>query len=551
MTNNDRLVPLLVARDALSALAFYAQAFGARPVLRHDNPITGTLSHADLAIVDARFSLTEEARDWNSDAPVSLGGSPVVLQLLVDDADESFARAVGAGAEIVFPPVDFRGERMARVRDPFGHLWILRQRLQPAAHSPSRAEASSSSATELVRQLRGREIRSVELTRLLQARIESDATNAVVVRDFERALAAAQAADDALTRGEVLGPLHGLPITLKESFDVAGLATTWGNPSFSASIAPDDSAVARRLRQAGAHVLGKTNVAKMLADFQTDNPVYGLTRNPFDGTRGVGGSSGGAAAALAAGLTTLDVGSDLGGSIRNPAHYCGVFGHKPTVGLVSMRGHALPGLPPPPELAVVGPLARSAEDLALALRVLSERPLAPPRATSLRAFRVAMWPDDPVAPVDAEVAARVQAAGEKVAAAGGTVSDHARPALDFAHARATFAALVRAFMTGAEPDPAVLDDQAEIRRAWAAFFEEWDVLACPVMPSTARPHDDPPPLAQVTWSSLATLAHLPATAFPMGLATDSRLPIGIQAIGAEGADLTTIAFSALVAQAIR
>ena len=219
------------------------------------------------------------------------------------------------------------------------------------------------SAIELAQMIRDKEISSVELTQYFIDRIErfGATLNTVVVRDFDRALSAARNADDALMRGELAGPLHGLPMTIKESYDIAGLPTTWGIPQFADNIAETDSAVVSRYRAAGAHFMGKTNVPLGLGDFQSYNEIYGTTNNPWDVEVTPGGSSGGTAVALAAGLTGLDSGSDIGGSIRNPAHYCGVYGHKPTWGIISGEGHALPGNVATPDLAVVGPLARSAD----------------------------------------------------------------------------------------------------------------------------------------------------------------------------------------------
>ena len=231
------------------------------------------------------------------------------------------------------------------------------------------------SATELAARIRQRTLGSRELTEYFIDRIQrfdraDKPINAVVVADFERALAAADAADRALADGCDPEPLHGVPMTIKESYDIAGLPTTWGLPPLRGNVAGSDAAVVKRLRAAGAHFLGKTNVPPMLGDFQANNEIYGRTGNPWDLGRTPGGSSGGSAAALAAGLTALECGSDIGGSVRNPAHYCGVYGHKPTWGVVPATGHALPGMVAPPDLAVMGPLARSADDLALALAVI-------------------------------------------------------------------------------------------------------------------------------------------------------------------------------------
>lgn len=282
------------------------------------------------------------------------------------------------------------------------------------------------------------------------------------MRDFERALEAARRADAALARGEATGPLHGLPITIKEAYGVAGLATTWGVPALAHNIAHADSVVESRLREAGAHFLGKSNVPFMLGDFQSSNELFGTTNNPWDTTRGPGGSSGGSAAALAAGLTTLEIGSDIGGSVRNPAHFCGVYGHKPTWGIVSMRGHELPSLPAGPDLAVAGPVARSAEDLAVALHLLAgadqldaqgwRLELPPPRSASLRGLRIAVWPSDPLAPVDDEISDRIQRIADLLARRGATISDRARPAFDAADYRSSYVALVGAMMGASAPD---------------------------------------------------------------------------------------------------
>jgi amidase len=216
-------------------------------------------------------------------------------------------------------------------------------------------------ATKLIRALRARKIGALELLDLYAARIEkhNGALNAVCVLDLEAARRRARAFDRAAAnKGARAAPLAGLPMTVKESFDLAGHPTTWGLPEYRLNCARGDALAVERLLAAGANVFGKTNVPVMLADWETSNPVYGRTVNPWDPTRTPGGSSGGAAAALAAGLTALEVGSDIGGSIRNPAHYCGVYGHKPTWGICSLRGHALPGAAHPADISVIGPLAR-------------------------------------------------------------------------------------------------------------------------------------------------------------------------------------------------
>ena len=195
--------------------------------------------------------------------------------------------------------------------------------------------------------------------------------NAIIFTQIEKARERAKAADTALARGEVWGELHGLPMTIKECFDWVGTPSTWGNPIYKDNYPKTDAVTVQRLEGAGAIIFGKTNVPLMLADWQSFNVIYGTTNNPWDLTRAPGGSSGGAAAALAAGLTGLEIGSDIGSSIRNPAHYCGIFGHKPTYGIVPCQGHAIPGDFTPTDINVCGPLARSTEDLAIALDVLT------------------------------------------------------------------------------------------------------------------------------------------------------------------------------------
>jgi len=465
-------------------------------------------------------------------------------------------------------------------------------------------------AIELAQMIRDKEISSVELTQYFIDRIERfDAMlNAVVVRDFDRALSAARNADDALMRGELAGPLHGLPMTIKEAYDIAGLPTTWGIPQFADNIAETDSAVVSRYRAAGAHFMGKTNVPLGLGDFQSYNEIYGTTNNPWDVDRTPGGSSGGTAAALAAGLTGLDSGSDIGGSIRNPAHFCGVYGHKPTWGIVPPQGHALPGSVAVPDLAVVGPLARSAEDLALAMDVVAgadtlnapgwQLEMPEPRASSLREYRVAIWPTEDISPADQVIANRVQEIADVLANSGAEVSDRARPEFSPKDAHHTYTNLLLSFMASGVPDEVfqqnktlaagfsvddmsaeaiearagVLDHRGwlrhhnirtEIRMQWQRFFRDWDIVICPIMVTTAFPHDhrpisertllvngvETPYFDQVFWAGLATLGFLPSTVFPVGLSEDG-LPIGVQAIGAEFDDRTTIEFARLMAQEI-
>jgi amidase len=284
---------------------------------------------------------------------------------------------------------------------------------EPARTSAAPADMAYRRATELVEALATGRVSSRELVDGAIARIEALDTkiNAVVVRDFAAARAAATAADAALARGE-RRPLLGLPMTLKEQYAVAGLPTTWGKPEFKDWRPAEDALSVARLKAAGAIILGKTNVPLNLADWQSYNAIYGTTNNPWDLTRTPGGSSGGAAAALAAGFVALELGSDIAGSLRTPAHYCGVYAHKPSTDVVPQRGGGPPGVPPIPfriDLAVTGPMARSAADLALELAVLSgpdERwdgigyrlALPPARHDTLKDFRVLVLDSHPLAP---------------------------------------------------------------------------------------------------------------------------------------------------------
>lgn len=438
------------------------------------------------------------------------------------------------------------------------------------------------SAVELAGLIRSKSVSSVELTRYFIERIEQfdQALNAVVVRDFDGALAAAAAADEALAQGEISGPLHGLPMTIKESYDIAGLPTTWGNPAWKDYVPERDSATVARLKRAGAHFMGKTNVPLMLGDFQSYNDIYGTTNNPWDLARGPGGSSGGSAAALAAGLTGLESGSDIGGSIRNPAHFCGVYGHKPTWGIVPPQGQAPPGVVAVPDLAVVGPMARSAEDLQLSMSIVAgadhlnapgwRLELPPPRMKTLGELKVALLPDHGTAPVEREVADRVHEIGRVLAKAGATVSDTARPDFVSDEGHGTYGRLLLS-VTGTRPEDNIdhqswmgLDNaRTHYRMGWQSFFRDWDVLVCPITATTAFKHDHGQYgtrtlevngetvdyFQQLFWAGIATVSYLPSTVFPTGLSKDG-LPIGLQVIGAEFDDQTTMEFARLMAREI-
>jgi amidase len=465
-------------------------------------------------------------------------------------------------------------------------------------------------AADLVRALAAKQISSLELTDAVIARIEAldQPINAVVVRDFDRARQAAKAADALLARGAT-GALLGLPMTVKELFGIAGLPTTWGNPKFRDWTAPVNSLVITRLKAAGAVILVKTNVPFLARDYQSYNEIFGTTNNPWDLGRTPGGSSGGAAAALAAGFVALELGSDIVGSLRCPAHFCGVFAHKPSLDLVPLRGAGPPGVPPLPVrggLAVAGPMARSAADLALELGVIAgpdelsegvgyKLALPPARHQDLPSFRVLVVDTHPLCPTAVSVrdaldqlADRLGRVGAKVARASPLLPDLAEAArvhfelltagraadlpADVYHriggaAKALPAdddslagAEVRGFALSHRDWILATRTQGRMQQQWRELAKSFDVVLCPATPTPAFPHDHASEQEtrrlnidgkeiryrnQMVWSSMATLLGLPATVAPIGHSAEG-LPIGVQIIGPSLEDRTTIAFAGLV-----
>jgi amidase len=465
-------------------------------------------------------------------------------------------------------------------------------------------------AGELVAALTARKISALELTQQAIARIEREDAeiNAVCVRDFDRALSAARAADAALGRGE-RRPLLGVPMTIKESFNIAGLPTTWGMPAFKDFRPAQDAVAVARVKSAGAVLLGKTNVPFALADWQSYNDLYGTTRNPWNLGRTPGGSSGGSAAGVAAGFGALSLGSDIGGSLRAPAHYCGIFAHKPTFALLPSRGHTpptVPALPHERDLAVIGPMARSAEDLALLLDVLADPDeeslavayrlaLPPARHQELKRFRVLVLGQHPLLPTAASVRTAIEDLADRLAAAGASVARDSPLLPDLADSARLYMRLLFAFLAAFWPSESytrmqseaaalpptgnslhaertrgavlshrewVLADGARARlsRQWRQLFDAFDVVVCPVMPTPAYPHDHSPDqrerrividgtpypyMDQLVWPGIATAPGLPATAVPIGL-SDEGLPIGVQIVGPAYEDRTPLAFAALL-----
>jgi amidase len=467
-----------------------------------------------------------------------------------------------------------------------------------------------STAAEQAAAMDSGEVSAVELTTAAIARIEKldGDINAICVRDFDRALTAAREADAARSRGGT-GPVFGVPMTIKDSINVAGLPTTWGVPAFKDFVADDDAVAVTRLRAAGAVILGKTNVPIALGDFQSYNAIYGTTNNPWDLGRTPGGSSGGSAAALAAGFGALSMGSDIGGSLRVPAHFSGVYAHKSSIGLLPLRGHTFPGMPALADhgdLGVIGPMARSAADLAPMVGLLSDPDetslglayrtvLRPPRHDDLAAFRVLVLDSHPLVPVSSDVRGAIDDLAERLVKAGVTVERDSPHRPDLAEGARNYMRLLQSTVGAGFPpevyaavaaaaaalDPsdtslfaertrgvvlshrdwAAADTVRALQRArWAELFADFDIVVCPVFSTPAIRHDhsadiwtrtisidgqEHPYFDQLAWGGIATAPGLPATAVPVGQSAEG-LPIGVQLIGPLLEDYTPIRFAELL-----
>jgi amidase len=441
------------------------------------------------------------------------------------------------------------------------------------------------SATEIAAMLRAGQLSACELAGMVLERVEAvdPAVRAVVQTDRAAALRAATEADRVLAGGARVGPLHGVPMTIKESVRVAGMRSTWGDPAFAGHIADRDAEVVARLRAAGAVLYGTTNVAAMLADVgRCTNPVYGRTVNPWDASRTPGGSTGGGAAALAAGLTFLEYGSDLAGSIRIPASFCGVYGLRPTPGTVPLGGFRPPGAPDGPSdmayLSTVGPLARSATDLRTALRATAGPTipdaaaytwrLAQSRHARLADYRVGVVLDHPAAAVTAEVGAALSDAVDAVSAAGATIVEGWPEGVDPVGQAEAFGFEVEQFFafhggdTGFATLPQVVEQhhrRMAARAAWDRHFSEVDVFFCPTAFTAAFPHPEHDTITTTQgerdydelgfWITHAALAGLPALSAPVGH-TPAGLPVGAQFIGGRHTDDTVITFAELAADVV-
>jgi amidase len=463
------------------------------------------------------------------------------------------------------------------------------------------------SATELSRMLRDGKLTAPDLLEMCleQYARHNGNLNAVVVARLAEARKAARAAHRRLRGGTPKGPFDGVPMTAKESFDWTGTPSTWGDPRFRDNIALRDAVAIERLTAAGAIIYGKTNVPLLLADWQSFNDIYGTTSNPWDLTRAPGGSSGGSAAALASGMSALEIGSDIGASIRNPAHYCGVFGHKPTWGIVPNRGQMLPGNTQGSDIAVAGPLARSARDLETMMKLLARSDgiegraidirLPPSPAKSLKDFRVAVMLTDSESEVDQPVQDKIAELARFLEPRVNRLSMTARPALSTHEAMDVYIMLLRSATSrrqtdadfaanlakvNALPESAdgyhakmlrayvlphrrwlqVSERRHQMRLLWDKFFDDWDVMLCPAAASAAFPHDHEgdrhdrlitvngkrvPTTDQLFWAGYSGCFLLPSTVAPLGL-TPQGLPTGVQIIARQYGDFTSIRFAQLL-----
>jgi amidase len=472
------------------------------------------------------------------------------------------------------------------------------------------SEWSFMTAVEMSAALAAKKVSAVELAQHAIDRIERhDAKiNAVCVRDFSRGLEAARAADNALARGET-GPLLGIPMTVKESFNVAGLPTTWGIPPQKDFIPPHDALPVARVKAAGGVILGKANVPLSLGDWQSYNDIYGTTNNPFDLGRTPGGSSGGSSAALAAGYGALSMGSDIGGSLRSPAHYCGIYAHKPTFALAPSRGHTPPPLPPLPfdrDLSVIGPMARGAADLSLLLDVIAgpdeleagigyRLALPASRHATFHGFRVLVLDEHPLLPVATDIRKAIATLAGQLSKAGASVARESPLLPDLAASSRLYMRLLMSFLAASYPPELHADIQAKgakldagdtslaaerirgallshrewlfadggrarLRAQWRELFKHFDAVICPIMPTPAYPHDHSPDqeqrhividgkncpyVDQLVWPGIATLPGLPATSIPVAMSKQG-LPIGLQIVGPWLEDRTVLKLAELI-----
>ena len=464
------------------------------------------------------------------------------------------------------------------------------------------------SAHEILEKIKQREVSSLEVLESFLAQVEkvNPTINAIVALDIERAKEKAIEADNKINLKSKLGPLHGLPMTIKDAFEVEGIVSTGGNPAWKDNIPKRNAEAVQRLVDAGAIIFGKTNVPFLSSDLQSFNKIYGTTNNPWDLERTPGGSSGGSAAALAAGMTPLELGSDIGGSIRVPAHFCGLYGHKPSYNIISEVGH----MPPPPGsiltgngLSVAGPLARSPEDLEIALDVLVAAQeqdsqawkvkLPKARTKKIKELKIAVWPDEPYAEADDEITNLIKDTAEDLRHAGAKVETVDLP-ISFEEIDKIYSLLLNPLMLAGSPketfetlaklneslDPNDVSELAKVargsvlkhadwvlvnairqnmRQKWREFFNKFDVILCPTCITPAFKHNHNPVherkltingkddeyLRATLWAGPAVSAGLPSTNVPIGMSSNN-LPISMQITGPYLEDKTCLEVAKVV-----
>ena len=464
------------------------------------------------------------------------------------------------------------------------------------------------SAHEILEKIKLREVSSLEVLESFLAQVEkvNPKINAIVALDAERAKEKAIEADNKISLKSKLGPLHGLPMTIKDAFEVEGIVSTGGNPAWKDNIPKRNAEAVQRLVDAGAIIFGKTNVPFLSSDLQSFNKIYGTTNNPWDLERTPGGSSGGSAAALAAGMTPLELGSDIGGSIRVPAHFCGLYGHKPSYNIISEVGH----MPPPPGsiltgngLSVAGPLARSPEDLEIALDVLVSAQeqdsqawkvkLPKARTKKITELKIAVWPDEPYAEADNEITNLIKDTAKDLKHAGAKVETVDLP-ISFEEIDKIYSLLLNPLMLAGSPketfetlaklneslDPNDISELAKVargsvlkhadwvlvnamrqnmRQKWREFFNKFDVILCPTCITPAFKHNHNPVherkltingkddeyLRATLWAGPAVSAGLPSTNVPIGMSSNN-LPVGMQITGPYLEDKTCLEVAKVV-----
>jgi amidase len=464
------------------------------------------------------------------------------------------------------------------------------------------------SAHEILEKIKQGEVSSLEVLESFLAQVEkvNPKINAIVALDIERAKEKAKEADNKISLKSKLGPLHGLPMTIKDAFEVEGIVSTGGNPAWKDNIPKRNAEAVQRLVDAGAIIFGKTNVPFLSSDLQSFNKIYGTTNNPWDLERTPGGSSGGSAAALAAGMTPLELGSDIGGSIRVPAHFCGLYGHKPSYNIISEVGH----MPPPPGsiltgngLSVAGPLARSPEDLEIALDVLVAAQeqdsqawkvkLPKARTKKIKDLKIAVWPDEPYAEADDEITSLIKDTAEDLRHAGAKVETVDLP-ISFEEIDKIYSLLLNPLMLAGSPketfetlaklneslDPNDVSELAKVargsvlkhadwvlvnairqnmRQKWREFFNKFDVILCPTCITPAFKHNHNPVherkltingkddeyLRATLWAGPAVSAGLPSTNVPIGMSSNN-LPISMQITGPYLEDKTCLEVAKVV-----